>query len=206
MGFGRIFGASLVGCLAACGPGPTVPPPSRPIEWRTPPGQVEELSDAGERSDRDGEPRSAGDAGADSVAVDAALECSDVLSGDDLARLSCDSSRIHLRHEVAFNPAYRVPKEPARSVIGAVGKIMRDDPSILLIRIEVATHHNPKKSAARARAVVFSTQRRADAVFRQLWRREGVSAERMEALGLGYRASAATDRRFTTRVVVVQRR
>ena len=183
-----------------------MPPPSQPAEWRDPAAQGAELPDAGERVDRDAEFLGAGDASADSMALDAAPECSDVLSGDDLARLSCDASRILLRHEVAFNPAYRVPKEPARSVIRAVGKIMRDDPSILLIRIEVATHHNPGRSAARARGAVVSTQRRADAVFRQLWRREGVSAERMEALGVGYSASAAASRRFTTRVVVVQRR
>ncbi len=204
MGFGRIFRASLVSCFAACGSGPTVPPASQPVEWRAPAERSSGLSDANTSED-DGR-RGEGDAGADGVAADAASECRDVWSGDDLARLSCDASQVRLRHEVAFNPAYRVPKEPARSVIRAVGQIMRDDPSILLIRIEVATHHDPGKSTERARAAIVSTQRRADAVFRQLWRREGVSAERMEALGVGYSSGAAKDRRFTTRVVIVQRR
>jgi hypothetical protein len=119
--------------------------------------------------------------------------------------LSCDGAAIELRHEVAFNPMHRVPKEPGRSTLHAVGQLMREHPEVLLIRIEVSTH-GASTDHGKQRQAVASTQRRADAIFRQLWHREQVSAERMEALGIGLSSAAAKDRRFTTRIRITQRR
>ncbi|MEZ4225981.1 MAG: OmpA family protein [Polyangiaceae bacterium] len=120
--------------------------------------------------------------------------------------MSCDGSEIALAREVAFQPLLHVPKPAEREVLKAVAALMRERPDILLIRIEVATRDDPRGDPERIRAAVESTQRRADAVLRYLWRSEKVSAERMEALGLGHGDRANPGQRFTTRLRIVTRR
>lgn len=198
MAFTRTLLKGLAGICMGCGQSPALPPAVHSAVWRAP-ALAAPASRAGSRNSANADAKLAHPESGPPIAP-----C-DRQWGQRLAMFSCDSAAIELRHEVAFNPMQRVPKEPARSVLHEVGQLMREHPEVLLIRIEVSTHgasNDPDKQ----RQAAASTQRRADAIFRQLWRREKVSAERMEALGVGFSGEAAADRRFTTRIRVVQRR
>lgn len=107
--------------------------------------------------------------------------CSDVL-GAEAARVSCDGSRFVVAHPIALHPDRPVPDQPTRGVLGRVGELMSERPEILLLRIEVAVGRDPGPDLAKRRAALASAQRRADALLQYLWRRLGVSAERLEAV------------------------
>jgi hypothetical protein len=98
--------------------------------------------------------------------------------------VSCDATRFVLAHPVELHPSRAVPEEPTRSVLAAVAQILERDPSILFVRIEVYSASPPGTDVARRRAALSLAQRRADALFQYLWRKRGISAERMEAVAL----------------------
>jgi hypothetical protein len=97
------------------------------------------------------------------------------------AFLDCD--QLVLREPLVVQPGYRVPREPARSQLAEVATLMRQHPEILLLRIDATTlvkvGAGPETEAWARR----TAERHATAVFSQLWRREGISAERLEPVG-----------------------
>ncbi len=137
----------------------------------------------------------------------AAAPCSDALPSGVLARLSCAGDRILLASPVELHPRREVPLEPTRSVLSAVGALMREHREVQLIRIEGYSNAEVGADPRRARVEVEQSQRRADAVLRYLWLREKVSAERMEAVGYGATGrTAGAPERWPIVLVVVQRR
>jgi hypothetical protein len=107
--------------------------------------------------------------------------CSEVL-GDEAARVSCDASRFVVAHPIALHPDRPLPDEPTRGVLHRVSELMGERPEILLLRIEVTVGRDPGPDLAKRRAALASAQRRADALLQYLWRRLGISAERLEAV------------------------
>jgi hypothetical protein len=198
MAFTRTLLKGLAGICVGCGQSPSLPPAAHSSAWRAPAPAAPAIH-ASEESRHSAN----ADAGPTQSESGPVAEPCDRQWRQRLAMFSCDGAAIELRHEVAFNPMHRVPKEPGRSVLHAVGQLMREHPEVLLIRIEVSTR-GASDDPDKQRQAAASTQRRADAIFRQLWRREKVSAERMEALGVGFSSGAAADRRFTTRIRVAQ--
>jgi hypothetical protein len=141
--------------------------------------------DAGRNAERAPELRaSSSDAGA--------LEpCHDELH-DELARLSCDGEEILVQRPLELHPLRSAPTEPTKSVLAAVGALLRGRKEILLVRIEVRSAL-PARNAEAARQAVLESQARADALLKELWRRHGVSPERLEAVGLGQASTRARD-------------
>jgi outer membrane protein OmpA-like peptidoglycan-associated protein len=70
-------------------------------------------------------------------------------------------------------------------VLDAVAALMRERQDILLVRIEAYAARDPGDSPTARRRELDETQRRADAVLAYLWRKRGISAERLEAVGHG---------------------
>jgi hypothetical protein len=100
-----------------------------------------------------------------------------------LARLSCDGERILVAHAIELHPKRAIPKEPTRSVLGAVAELLRRRPDILFVRIEVHATRSVGGSAASLRKQIRDAQARADALFGYLWRKLHISAERLEPVG-----------------------
>ena len=113
--------------------------------------------------------------------IAAAPPCSDAL-GAEAVRVSCDASHFVVAHPIELHPDRPVPDEPTRGVLGRVGVLMSQRPEILLLRIEVTVGRDPGPDLAKRRAALASAQRRADALLQYLWRRLGISAERLEAV------------------------
>jgi outer membrane protein OmpA-like peptidoglycan-associated protein len=88
-------------------------------------------------------------------------------------------------HPVAFHPGRSIPPEPAKASLDAVAALLRAQRQILLVRIEAYGSHAAAKSAEAQRREIDASQSRADAVLEYLWRRRGISAERLEAVGYG---------------------
>ncbi len=142
----------------------------------------------------------------DVLPQDAGPVCNDALSPGDLARLSCDGSRILVRGPIVAHPRRSQPAEPTRKVLTAVAEIMRQHPELLMLRVEVFSS-KPAADAAAERRALSDTQARADAVFRYLWRRQKISAERLEPVGRGsVPRYAGAKERWPTLLRIVQRR
>jgi hypothetical protein len=137
---------------------------------------------------------------------DAGPACSDELASGELARLSCDGSRILVRGAIVAHPRRSLPSKATRKVLSVVAKIMRAHPELLMLRVEVFSSQ-PATSAPAERRAIFDTQARADAMFRYLWRREKISAERLEPVGRGAVAPyVGAAERWPTLLRIVQRR
>lgn len=102
-----------------------------------------------------------------------------------LAFVRCDGDRIELARPVAFHPGRSIPPEPARQVLDRVAAILREREDILLVRVEAYSSRRAGPSAEARRREIAESQARADAVLTYLWRRGGISAERLEAVGYG---------------------
>jgi len=127
--------------------------------------------------------------------------CDDSMGGR-LARLSCNGERILVAHALELHPKAAVPKEPTRSVLGAVAELLRRHPDILFVRIEVHATRSAGTDPGRRRKQIEDAQARADALFGYLWRKLHISAERLEAVGY---PSEPTDRPSPERWHVVLR-
>jgi outer membrane protein OmpA-like peptidoglycan-associated protein len=99
--------------------------------------------------------------------------------------LSCDGTTILLAHPIELHPDQAVPIGRTRSVLEAVASLLKRRQEILMIRIEAYSSEPVARNATRRRDQILESQRRADAVFRVLWKIGGVSAERMEPVGYG---------------------
>ncbi|MFO0572301.1 MAG: hypothetical protein U0263_42165 [Polyangiaceae bacterium] len=130
--------------------------------------------------------------------------CHDEL-GAELAKLSCDGERILLAGRIEVNPARPAPAEPSRRLLAAAVQLLRSHPEILLVRIEVGVGRDVGKSVEKRRAELAEAQRRADALFAHLWRHEGISAERLEAVAYPYSPERQDGTRFPVALRVVQR-
>ena len=135
--------------------------------------------------------------------VDDAPPCSDEL-GSTLARVSCDGSRVLVAGHVELGPDRPRPAEPSRKLLEAAAGLLRDRPEILLVRIEVGVGHDAGRSAERQRAAWSEAQRRAEALLDYLWRREGISAERLEAAGYPFSAERQDGSRWPVVLRIVQ--
>ena len=111
--------------------------------------------------------------------------CSDAL-GSELAKISCDRRRFVVAHPIELHPDRATPLSSTREVLQRVGEIMQEAGDVLLVRVEVASGSDPGRDPARRRAALASAQRRADALLQYLWRKRGVSAERLEAVAYEY--------------------
>jgi outer membrane protein OmpA-like peptidoglycan-associated protein len=89
-------------------------------------------------------------------------------------------------------PSDLTPNAAARDLLDEVAEFLRDhEDTILLVRIDGFVVSAEAREPERARRLIEQSQSCANVVFQYLWRRRGVSAERMEAVGRG----AASDRR-----------
>ena len=113
--------------------------------------------------------------------------CSDAPEGR-IAYVGCDGDRVFVTRPLAFHPKRRAPPPPVSEALHSVAGLLGERQDILLLRIEVYSSADVGNDPRRARSEIDATQRRADALFRHLWRREGVWAERLE--GVGYGAAA----------------
>ncbi len=100
----------------------------------------------------------------------------------ELAHVSCDGTRIETAHPIELHPERPVPAEPSRGVLTRVAEILRSEPDILLVRIEVSVGDDVGGDAEQRRQALARAQRRADAIFGYLWHKQGISAERLEAV------------------------
>jgi hypothetical protein len=117
-------------------------------------------------------------AAAESARRDSA-SCHDVPS--DTASVSCDGESILLPSGLALGDP--LPAGTQR-ILSSVAQLITRHQELLLVRIEVqATRPPPSQVAARARQLQRA-QDLANAVFRFLYRRRGVSAERLEPVGV----------------------
>lgn len=145
-------------------------------------------------------------ADAPSRPIAGSAECRDPPS-DELAHVSCDAERIVLARPVSFHPRRSIPPAPARAVLERVAALLRQRPDIQLVRVESYSSRPAGASAEARRREMAESQRRADAVLRFLWRRGGISAERLEAVGYGFdpRFQGAAER-WPIVLRIVQRR
>ena len=113
-----------------------------------------------------------------------AHHCSDNPEGQ-VAWVSCSGEEILVAAPLRVHPQRPITAGPTRSALDAVASLLLARPEILLVRIEARSSVQGTDSRQR-RHQIRQSQRCADAVLQYLWRRKGVSAERLEALGLGY--------------------
>jgi hypothetical protein len=138
------------------------------------------------------------------AAVPVPDHCDDSL-GTALARVSCDGARFVTAHPIELHPDRPVPDEPTRGVLAAVTAHLNDHPEILLVRIEVFTSELPGPDAEKRRVALGAAQRRADALLQYLWRKQGISAERLEAVAHERRSDSAASERHPVILRIVQR-
>ena len=117
--------------------------------------------------------------------------------------MRCDPDRVAYTGSLLFHPDRPTPPAQQRASLDAVAELMHRRRDILLLRIEVSQHQAAADSARQRRAMQ-QAQRRADALLSYLWRRRGVSAERMEAVGLSAPLEAGSDQRWTIRLRILQ--
>jgi hypothetical protein len=150
-------------------------------------------------------PTPARDAGPASLAAEAGAAACEPPT-EELAWLDCAGEWIELAHPVAFHPRRSIPPEPARSVLDAVAALLSQRRDVLLVRIEARGSRAAGNSAPALRRELDETQGRADAVLAYLWRRGGISAERLEAVGYGFDPRlAGAKERWNVAFRVVQR-
>ena len=165
----------LLGTLAlhfstsACAPATESPEPAVPTDLRFV-GRKLEREAPGVQPEQEAPP-------------DARSECKEQLT--ELAGISCDGERIVVKFPIRVYPNERKPGDPTPKVIAAVAELLRRHPEILLVRIEVRSARRPSTDPAARRIERLEAQARADVVLKELWRRHGISAERLEAVGHG---------------------
>jgi hypothetical protein len=103
---------------------------------------------------------------------------------DQSVRVSCDRERLVFAEPVRLHPGRLTLPRRARRALDAVAQLLENRQDILLTRIEVTCPPNADGVSGR-RAEILATQRRAEMIFKYLWQRRGVWAERLEALGMG---------------------
>ena len=166
----------LLGTLAlhfstsACAPATESPKPALPPDLRFVGGELEHEAPGAKNEDTPvPESRSA---------------CKDS-SPNELAAISCDGQQIVVKFPIKVYPNERKPGDQTPKVIAAVADLLRRHPEILLVRIEVRSARRASTDPAVRRAEQLEARARADIVLKELWRRHGVSAERLEAVGYG---------------------
>jgi hypothetical protein len=153
-----------------CAPASEPPEPSTPADLRFVAGELEREA-----------PRSRNEPIARGRA---ATECREEPLTE-LAGISCDGQQIVLKFPIRVYPNERKPGDPTPKVIAAVAELLRRHPEILLVRIEVRNARRSSTDPAARRFEQLETRARADVVLKELWRRHGISAERLEAVGYG---------------------
>jgi len=138
------------------------------------------------------------------VAADVSRVCSDEL-GSELARVSCDRTKILVASRVDFHPQRPGPDAASKKVLERVAALLRERPEILLVRVEVYARKPFGKDAEQNRALLLEAQSRADALLQWLYRRQGISAERLEAAGYPRKADGGSEP-FPVVFRIVQRR
>ncbi len=73
-------------------------------------------------------------------------------------------------------------------LLSRVAEWLRLHPEVLMLRIEVFAGGEPRPGVWAHRTQIERAQRRADNIFRYLWRGEDIWAERLDAVGYGFRA------------------
>lgn len=132
--------------------------------------------------------------------------CRDALEGQ-LARLSCDGTRVLVAGPVVVPPRLPVPPRATRRLLDAVAALMRAHPELQLLRVEAYSSHDSGRHAGAVRREMEASQARADAVFRYLWKEKGISPERLDAVGYGFRpAFRGAAQRWPIVLHVAQRR
>ena len=127
--------------------------------------------------------------------------CQDTLD-DGLARLNCEGDRILLAHPLELRPDHVQPTGNTRRVLDAVAALLDERSDILLVRIEAYSSEPPSPDRSARRHQILESQRHADAVFHYLWKKRGISAERMEPVGYGWKPRL--DERRTRWPVVIR--
>lgn len=122
-------------------------------------------------------------------------------------RVACDATRILVDVPLAFHPKRALPPEPALTALRAVGALMRQRTDIQMLRIEAYSGKAVGNSTAARRRALKNAQARADAVFRYLWLKQRVSAERQEPVGYAAQTpDALGNERWPIVLRIVQRR
>jgi hypothetical protein len=154
----------------ACAPAPEPPEPGAPPDLRFVGGELEREA-----------PRADADAAA---SAQASPQCSDQPPSE-LASISCDGQQIVVKFPIRVYPKERKVNDPTPKVIAAIAELMQRHGEILLVRIEVRLARRPSTDPTSRRFEQLETRARADVVLKELWRRHGISAERLEAVGHG---------------------
>ena len=116
--------------------------------------------------------------------------------------MSCDGQKILVKHPIELQPKGRPPSEPTKGVLGELGRLLREHPEILLVRIEVDVVSTLAADPGERRHEIEKAQARADAVLEYLWRRERISPERLEAVAVTRSAEGGRTRwQVTLRIV-----
>jgi hypothetical protein len=151
------------------------------------------------------EPRATAEAGAPPPRESSAA-CRDQPQNE-LAVISCDAQRILVKFPIRVYPNERAAGDSTPAVLQAVADLLRQHDEILLLRIDVYSALRPPADPAARRRELLETQARADAVLKVLWRRHGISAERLEAVGHGAtrRPTGESSARWTVVFVIAQR-
>ena len=176
----------------ACAPASSTPEPAAPPDLRFVGAELE------------GEAPSADTHG--SLAPEALAECRDEPEHE-LAAISCDGQQIVVKFPIHAYSNERRMGDPTSKVLAAVAELLRRHPEILLVRIEVHSALRPPRDPTARRQLLLETRARADVVLRELWRRHGISAERLEAVGHGAsgRIKAAPNATSVVSFVIAQR-
>jgi hypothetical protein len=154
----------------ACAPATESPEPSTPNDLHFVAGELE--------------PEAPGPHDEEAAQEQSASECREELPSE-LAALSCDGQHIIVKFPIRVYPNERKAGDPTPKVIAAVAELLRRHPEILLLRIEVRSSRRRSTDPAARRFEQLEARARADAVLKELWRRHGISAERLEAVGYG---------------------
>jgi hypothetical protein len=133
-----------------------------------------------------------------------AAECRDQPMAE-LAAVSCDGERILTKHPIRVSWNERAAGDPTPKVIAAVAELMRRHPEILMVQIVVTSMSGPARDPTAARFELLEARARADTLLRELWRRHGISAERLEATGRTGTRAGRGEPRWVTSLVITQR-
>ena len=124
----------------------------------------------------------------------------------ELAVVSCDGQRILTKFPIRVLRNERGAGDPTPKVLAAVAELLREHPEILMVQIVVTSLSAPARDPAAARFELLEARSRADTVLKELWRRHGISAERLEAVGKsGGRRATKNDPRWVVSFVITQR-
>jgi hypothetical protein len=152
----------------------------------------------------EGGPPAASGAHIESVAPTPAPECHDQPLAE-LARVSCDGQRILTKFPIHALWNERVANDPTPKVLAAVAELLRQHAEILMVQIVATSSGAAPRDPAAARFELLEARARADAVLKELWRRHGISAERLEAVGQFGRSTSRAAPRWDVSLVITQR-